>query len=268
MKRATPDDCLRQTRDYYDRTTELYVRHFGTTLQAGIVPRGHRACGPVSFREHNLFLAERAGIRAADRVLDAGCGVCGPSVDIASNLDELSIHCVTISSIQAQLARRYINAADLRSRLHVFVSDFHRMPYHPAMFDVVIFLESAGYSHDQNALFEEAHRVLIPGGRLYVKDVFSHGRPLTPEEALEIEQFDEVFAYRTRTLDATTEAIRTAGFHKVRAADLTGQVSTMSFYEAMFDSRTPKPRLNDFGKLHYRPFRCLPIMFAEIRAIK
>lgn len=259
------DDQNTKTRDYYDRTTACYIHHFGTTLQAGIA-RSDRTLGAGVFREHNLLLAERAEIRTDDRVLDAGCGVGGPSIDIACAFTRLSVHGVTISPVQAQFAHRYINAAELAARVHILIADYHRLPYEAESFDTVLFLESAGYSHDQAALFTEAYRVLGPGGRIYIKDVFSHSRPQTIEERLELRMLNEAFLYQTRTLEATIEAVRAAGFTNVRTADLSAEVDTELFYQAMFDHRVSPPQLNEFGRLHFRAFRCLPVFFAEVCA--
>ena len=191
MEAVTPredHEFLASVRSYYDRTTELYLRHLGTTLQAGVLSWRHGASGATQFPKHNLFFAERAGIRRGARILDAGCGVCGPSIDIASGIDDVCFDCVTISPVQASIAKQNVDHRGLRSRVRVQVGDYHHLPFQDDFFDTAVFFESACYSYDQGALFQEVRRVLTPAGRLYVKDVFVEDGVLSAAQAEELDQ--------------------------------------------------------------------------------
>ena len=257
---------LRRVSDYYDQTTTLYIRHFGTTLQAGLIGNNRDASGIQQM--HNACIARRAGLNGGERVLDAGCGVCGPAIDMAARLPGLSVIGVTISGIQARLARRLVWRAGLQSRVHVVHADFLRLPLAGASVDVVLFLESAGYAHDQRPLFAEARRVLATGGTLYVKDVFVRESELSQSQERGIKQFNRAFAYDVRRVSETIAAIEAAGLATRRSTDLSPVITTELFKRAMFVRNGPRLSLNDFGRRHYAAIARHPIYFAEIVAKK
>jgi sterol 24-C-methyltransferase len=266
MTRAT--EMLRAARDYYDQATTLYLSHLGSTFQAGVARSPGREADAIAYQRHNLFLAERAGVTGDERVLDAGCGVCGPAADVAAHFDRLSVVGVTVSGVQARAARRLVRKRGLEARVHVALADFHRLPFAAGAFDLATFYESAGYSHDQGELFGEVARVLAPGGRLYVKDVFRCGGELSAERARQLETFDTTFVYRTRSLDQCAIAIRAAGFRDLRIADLSEELDTHRFQKAMFERTGPQARLNAFGERHFKAFDRLPVFFGDILAVR
>jgi len=271
MEAVTPredHEFLASVRSYYDRTTELYLRHLGTTLQAGVLSWRHGASGATQFPKHNLFFAERAGIRRGARILDAGCGVCGPSIDIASGIDDVCFDCVTISPVQASIAKQNVDHRGLRSRVRVQVGDYHHLPFQDDFFDSAVFFESACYSYDQGALFQEVRRVLTPAGRLYVKDVFVEDGVLSAAQAEELDQINSVYACRLTTLRATAEAVRSAGFRYIESADLSEYVDGDTFHQAMFASTQSQSTLSEFGQRHSLPFLTVRIHFGEVLATK
>lgn len=151
---------------YWDGAHDAYLAHVGTTFQAGRI-----ACGS-SMRESNLWLARSAGLATGDRVLDAGCGVCGPAIDMARAIPGLGIVGITLSARQAGTAVELIDRAGVCDRVHVVHGNYHALPFADGSFDAVLFLESLGYASALAPLFAGIHRVLRPGGTLYVKDVF------------------------------------------------------------------------------------------------
>ena len=263
------NEHLERVRKYYDLSTPLFLTYFGPTLQAGLLPTTGPAYSSDDFRTHNLYLARRAGLRDHMRVLDAGCGVAGPSLDMVSNIGGLIVDGLTISRVQAEVARHRAAAANLTDRVRIHVGDYHAVPFADGAFDTVLFLESAGHSHAPVRLFSEARRVLVAGGTLYIKDLFLRNVPLSQEQSAGLDLINDVFAYRTSTIDATCQAVERAGFRNVNAFDLASEVSILPFARAMTDWSKPKPKLNAFGRMHYREaFRNIPIHFGEIKATK
>jgi ubiquinone/menaquinone biosynthesis C-methylase UbiE len=253
---------LDRVRDYYERSTQAYVDYLGTTFQgwlfgtAGDVPASNRA------------LAERAGISTGERVLDAGCGVGGPAIDIARALD-VDIDGITISPTQVRIADGLLADAGLDGRVRVQLGDYHELPWPDEAFDVVVFLESAGQSLEQPALFAEVHRVLRPGGAIYVNDAFTHPADrLTAAERRALAAFDRVMVYRTRTLAQTREALVRAGFVIEREADLSDQVTGDRWRAAVMEHREGMLVPTPFGVLHEEPAEPTPIFCGEIFARK
>lgn len=260
---------VEEVRRYYDRETPAYVADLGRTLQAGRYERA-RAAGADAYRDSNLALAERAGIRAGERILDAGCGVAGPAVDIATAYAGLRIDAITISPVQAALAREHVRGAGVENRVSIHTGDYHALPFEDARFDRVVFFESSGYSYDPDRLFAEVRRVLRPGGTLYVKDVFRDETCSTGDALRELAEFNDVYRYRTRPLAEVAACVAAAGFSPVRTFVFTGEIATSAFDEAMVRTspETGETVLTGLGEHHFRPFRTLPIVFAEIVAVR
>jgi cyclopropane fatty-acyl-phospholipid synthase-like methyltransferase len=242
---------------YWDGAHEAYLTHVGTTFQAGRIAAG------ASMRESNVWLARSAGLGPGQRVLDAGCGVCGPAIDIAREIAGVRIVGLTLVGRQATDAVALIARAGLADRLHVVHGDYHAPPFADASFDAVLFLESIGYAAGLVPLLAGVRRVLRPGGSLYVKDVFRREALWCDQEREGLAWFDRAYAQRTPALSECAESAAAAGFADVRTRDLTGSVSTAHAWRAMFEGAGG---LTSFGRLHYRRHACVPVYFAELTA--
>ncbi len=250
--------------DYYDTMTEVYLKYVGTSLQAIQLSHSRRNTAKTT----NLYLASRAGIQSGHRILDCGCGVCGPSIDIALNTQGVHIDAITLSEVQAKIAKRLIQQARLSSRIQVYRGDYHDLPFFDSSFDVVFFFESAGYAYDRQRLFEEVFRVLRPRGKLYIKDVyFLDKEGASSEEKREMAEFNRIFAYKTPTLEEHISAIYSAGFEEIRSCKLIGFTASQSS-RYMITKINGQPALTEFGKHHYYPFKYLSLLFGEITARK
>ena len=230
---------LAEIREYWKNTHSAYLENVGTTFQAGYLVAGSEE---PSARHSNELLAAAAGVSPRDTVLDAGCGVCGPAIDIARHIEGVRIAGVTVSSEQAATAADLIRSAGLSNSIGVTVADFHQLPFPAALFDVVYFFESAGYSYDPRALFTEVWRVLRPGGAVYVKDVFLRDGIPSERARRELSEFDRVFAFRTRSPGELSIALADAGFADIRYRDIAGDISTKHTLPATF--------LHEIGRAH------------------
>jgi len=259
---------VKRVREYFDSTNDLYLKHLGSTYQAGIVLVENSETD--IYRAHNLYCASQAGIKPGDRVLDAGCGSCGPAVDIANEIDDAHIDAITLSPVQAHSAKTRIDHARLTDRVRVHIADFHFLPFGNGTFDVVYFLECIGYSYDPSRLFREVHRVLRPGGALYIKDVFVKQPPLDEREQRALGEFNRAYVYKTQTLALTLNAISSAGFKEIISRDLSDRITTKEFARAKWEYASVFPVLSEFGKVHRysHDVKPLPTYFAEIKTAK
>lgn len=256
---------LEQVRSYYDTMNPLILKDVGTTYQSGLLMTDSET---NAYHKTNLYCAAQAGIQSGHHVLDAGCGVCGPSIDIAQNIQGVRIDAITLSPAQANTARELVQQAGLTDRIQVHIGDFHHLPFADNVFDLVFFFESSGYSYNYQLLFSEVYRVLRPGGSLYIKEPFRKESPLSAQEQQELAEFNRVYVYKTALMSEIIEAISAVGFQKVISRDLSDIFSTQEFNKSIIQYKYGFPILTEFGKFHCCQFQCLPIFFGEIKACK
>jgi ubiquinone/menaquinone biosynthesis C-methylase UbiE len=264
-KKGQADAYLAGVRRYWEKAHTHYLENVGTTFQAGRIKVGP---GEDPVTGSNLYLASAAGIRPEHWVLDAGCGVCGPSIDIAGNIEGVRIAAITISPEQAATASERVRDAGLQNHIELLIGDFHRMPFAAGLFDVVCFFESSCYAHDLRLLFSEVRRVLRPGGHVYLKEVFRRDGPLSKEEKAELGVFDRTFASRTASMEEVAGALVNNGFTEVRQRDLSNRITTTHAMKAMFTLRMGHLQPTEFGKMHFHIYRNLPILYGDIKATR
>lgn len=115
------------------------------------------------------------------RILDAGCGVGGTAVDVATKYPNLEIVGVTLSDQQVQLASEYAAASGVASRVNFANCDYVDTGLPAGSFDIIWAIESLCHIADRRAFFHEARRLLRVGGRLIVADFFRTDRALNEE---------------------------------------------------------------------------------------
>ncbi len=193
--------------DFYDATTDAFLKVYGDVIQA--------------FRTRDLgnLLHYQAGmmqLQPGMRLLDAGCGVCGPALFFAQHYG-VRIDAVTASAVQQQEGLSRIAAAQMQASVTVQKGDYHHLSKYleAGQYDVVYFLESFGHSPDKAQAIASAWEMLKPGGMLYVKDLFIK-EPAIPSHAAEIQQniarINEAYRYNVGDLNEVLTAIRRQGF--------------------------------------------------------
>jgi SAM-dependent methyltransferase len=115
-------------------------------------------------------LVDLADISADDRVLDAGTGIGGTARLIAFDRGA-RVTAVDLTPEYCDVARWLNDAVGLGERIDVRVADVTDLPCDDASFDVVISQHVQMNIADKRALYAEARRVLVPGGRLALWDV-------------------------------------------------------------------------------------------------
>lgn len=203
----TPPGNAAAIADFYDRHTESLVRLAGDVIQSLRTTDVSRLLD---------IEAASMGLAAGMRVLDAGCGVGGPAIHFACHYG-VTVDAVTISGVQAKLARQRVERADICDMITVHHGDFHEMhTFLPqASYDIVCFLESFGHSRAKRAALSSAWAMLKPGGVLYIKDLFVKEPALEVHRSViaqNVRDIDTAYCYETADLYDVLRMVRGLGY--------------------------------------------------------
>lgn len=169
----------------------------------------------------NEVLAERAGIKAGDLVLDAGCGQGGSSMWMA---ETIGAQTVGISPVPGQIAKAKKLAAErgLEDQCKFLVGDYRSTPFPDEHFDVVWACESLCHADEKLDFYREAFRVLKPGGRLIIAEYLRSERPLSTKGEKWIHKWLDGWAIRDiDTLEEHRDHANKSGFASFKAEDVT-----------------------------------------------
>ena len=210
----------RRIASYYDEMQRFYSRcwhesgvHYGYwDATAG----SHHAAVLAMNRLAGDILALEKG----SRVLDAGCGVGGTARTLASEFAHDVIG-LSVSSDQLRRAQKHTeDGAGCRPRY--LCADYQRTPFADASFDGLYGIESICYADPLQAFFDEAARLLRPGGRVVVLDGFASAEAGSVDDAEGLRSFCAGFAIdRLHTIEDMHTGAEQAGFHAIEVRDIT-----------------------------------------------
>ncbi len=181
---------------------------------------------PQSLQRMNEVMMEEAGIREGDRVLDAGCGVGGSSVFLASVLN-CSVTGITLSERQAEQARVNAQNRKVDNKAEFRVMDYAQTDFPDNTFDIVWGCESICYAHDKEKFIREAYRLLKPGGRLVVADGFVSSFENNQHPAIR-QWLDGWEVNYLESPDRFNGFLQSAGFTSIRYRDISKEARRSS----------------------------------------
>lgn len=163
-------------------------------------------------------LAQLVEPKDSTRVLDAGCGLGGPSRYLAETRG-CSVHGVDLTPPYVHLARHLARRSPASSRLRYDVADLRALPVDSGNVDVVWTQHAMMNVRDRLGAYREFYRVLKRGGRLACYDVFAaQGKP--PIE-YPLPWASEAEASYLLTQDETVLLAAGSGFLVAEVADVT-----------------------------------------------
>jgi len=244
---------------FYDEQAEAFLRVYGDVLQA------FRTNDVRRLLDHE---AQAMGLAEGLKTIDAGCGVGGPAVYFAQQYG-VRVDAVTVSARQAALASEKAAAAGVGDRVGVHLIDFHDLgsSFEKGSYDVVFFLESFGHSHDKPRAIEAAWQMLVPGGRLYIKDLFvRQGVTAAHQQTIDwnVRNINEAYHYEVADLSAVVRDLRRRGFilSAVRTVDIPLEEFENLTISNEFQALTGINRVDDLSTYEW------PVDFFELLCIK
>jgi tocopherol O-methyltransferase len=218
---------LSPIRQYYDETwhdyrllwlsPSNYAIHFGYWAER---TRSHAD----ALNQLNAVLASRIGVSRGARILDAGCGVGGSAIWLASQMGADVVGITPVAS-QVERARRVASEHHVSRQAQFFQQDYTGTSFADASFEVVWAMESLCHAADKGAFYQEARRVLRPGGRLGIVEYMRTARPLTPPgEALLHSWLSGWAIPDIATAEEHRRWAAASGFGTVELMDITPQV--------------------------------------------
>ncbi len=259
------DERLEDVRRFYDHWSPQFVASFGPTFQAGFLKEDEAA--PEDPETSTRLMANRAGIRPGYRVLDAGCGVGGPAITVASSFPGVVVCGVTVSGVQAAIGRGLIADAGMDKQVSILQGDYHALPFTDDSFDAALLFESIGYSPDRPRLLREVARVVHPGGRVYIKDVFAPAAPLTPVQSRDLRAFDQLWHLAESPRIPEVQAALIGAGCEVLASGPMDNVGNTRFWRAMVElDPVTIFRVTELGEAFALKVDDLPTFFGEVIA--
>ena len=199
-------------------------------------------------------LARLAGITARSRVLDLCAGLAGPARFLAARRS-CRVVGVELNAGRAAGAARLTRVVGLTGRVTLVRGDATALPLRRARFDACISQEALLHIEDKAAVLREAHRVLVPGGRLAFTDWIARPSLSDPERR---RLHDWMAATTLQELDGYRALLGRAGFTAVVAEDLSDQWrpilrARLAMYRALRDdtvARLGQQRYDEYAQLY------------------
>ncbi len=134
-------------------------------------------------RLYQRVIGDIAPVLSEGKVLDAGTGPGTLARNIARSLPRLRVYGIDLSEDMIRLAREHAKREQLEERVHFDIGNIAHMPYPDQSFDLVVSTISMHHWYEIEQPLRDLHRVLRPGGRLWIYD-FRLVKVQTVEKAL------------------------------------------------------------------------------------
>jgi len=203
------------------RTNRNLGRHFGFGMAPGNRGGGHDA----ALESANRHLADLAEVGRDTRVIDCGCGLGGTSIWLARERDA-QVTGVDLLERQIERARKEAARAQVSGKVRFLVGDFTATRLAGESFDVVLAQETLCHVERKERFYQEANRLLAPGGTIMIAEYMRLGRARSEHEERAMRSWcDGWIMPDLLTAQEHRAAARAAGFSRVEIFDGTARVS-------------------------------------------
>ena len=214
-------------RTYYDQNTNLFLK-FSGSKKAQNIHRSLWTDGAQTLAEslnvsNARILKEIESIAPTHaRCADLGCGVGASLFYIYPRLQSPAPALgLTLSPVQAKLARRVAEQLGLQGQILFAEGDFTSVPLANHL-DAVYSVEAVCHAVDPEKYFCEASRLLRSGGKLILVDDYQTPRPLSQNEAKWLKAYiDGWYVPGVRTVEQTISFAEKYNLRLVKNEELT-----------------------------------------------
>ncbi|HXF85552.1 MAG TPA: methyltransferase domain-containing protein [Anaerolineales bacterium] len=207
-------------RKYYDQNTRLFLA-FNRSRQTNSIHRALWTDGAKTLNDALNVIHERIRVEIETaapshaRIADLGCGVGATLLYLIPRLQEPKLAFgLTISPVQARLAKRYAKEAGLDGKILFIEGDFTFVPLQHESLDIIFSVEAAAHAQDPERYMEESSRLLRRGGRLILVDDYLADRPLTSSETTWLKAF--ISGWHVPGIRTVEQIRRLAGKYQLR----------------------------------------------------
>lgn len=174
-----------EVRDYYDKVQSSYNKFWSNkhtlAMHYGFWDEGTRN-RDAALLNQNRWMADALELKDGDVVLDAGCGVGGTAIWIAERY-RVHVQGISLMENQIELAQKSNADRNVADRVTFSVQSYLETDFADGAFDKAYAMESMCHAESKAEFLAEMRRLLKPGGRLVVQDVFRAARDLSAREA-------------------------------------------------------------------------------------
>ena len=218
----------KKTEEYYDNAQILYNLFWSDKgMHYGFWNKRTKKLSDA-VENTNRFVSKLLNLQKNDYVLDAGCGVGGPSFSMAENFG-VKVMGITLSSKQFKQARKNAKKLHLDNLVSFEIMDFNKTRFKDETFTKIFSIEGACYAYNKPKFLKEAYRLLRPGGKIVVVDGFLTRRDLTQKEE---EIYNKcLLGWKVPHLshkDDFLDNLRKTGFKNIKLYDKTDEIKPSS----------------------------------------
>jgi cyclopropane fatty-acyl-phospholipid synthase-like methyltransferase len=251
-----------EIRNYYDHTEVHYRRFWKLEKSMGLhygVWDKRTSSLSQSIENTNVRLAQLGDLRSGMHVLDAGCGVGGSAIFLAKKYG-CRVTGITLSDRQVGTATRLAEQNGVSKLVRFERMDYTATSFPPESFDLVWAIESMQTAPYKDLFFVEMSRILKPGGKLLVADVFKNGHWRIEDTPLMQTMLHGWAMSDILTLSGLGELAEKHTFVLRKDADVTGEIAPSVrriFWASLAGMVGTKAynlvhRATYFSKIHYK----------------
>jgi len=145
---------------FYRLTTVFYEWGWGPCFHFAVFKPKERFAESIC--RHELELLRGMKLKPGASVLDVGCGIGGPAINIAQNT-KYKITGLNINPYQIERAKNDAKSLGLNDQVQFVVGDFMKMDFPPNHFDGTYAIEATCHAPRKEDVYAEIYRVTKPG---------------------------------------------------------------------------------------------------------